>query len=194
LVAETSAMQLLILNNEKPDLCRDCGRCCKSDPGITHPRDWGHTRAERVEKIRQALTTGQWAIDWWEGDISKGPRLERIMWVRPAIIGHEGQLQHGSWGGTCTFLGPQGCSHTFEDRPFQCRDLVPMGQGNQRTCKGTTDKRTMAGVWRRHQSMMQEILQMRFSSYCVDDPIDEDPAYREEPEAEEGEDTQGLAV
>jgi Fe-S-cluster containining protein len=108
--------------------CSDCGgKCCKSYPGIAVPEDFGAPDRDLMQtKLRAALSSGRWAIDWWEGD----PRpdcdaLYQAEFVRPANKGHEGDLFHPSWGGPCTFLRKDGCELAHDDRPRNCRGVVP---------------------------------------------------------------------
>lgn len=35
------------------------------------------------------------------------------------------RYKHGSWGGRCIFLGETGCKLSFDERPIQCRVIVP---------------------------------------------------------------------
>lgn len=115
-------------------LCGPCaGQCCKTAPGITHPEQWGETEAEMLANIAAALKTGQWAVDWWDGD----PRealgdtfLARACYVRPAIgEPFSYPAEHGSWGGMCTFLRPTGCALEHDARPLECQALKPTEDG-----------------------------------------------------------------
>jgi hypothetical protein len=110
--------------HDYPDICKACGgRCCQGMPGIAFPEDFG---LPATEALKAAFASGQWAIDWWEGD----PRPDQhqycqVYFVRPAVKGKEGQLRDPSWGGACTFLTISGCSLEPEKRPRQCRELEP---------------------------------------------------------------------
>lgn len=126
-------------SNEDAKTCTTCGgNCCKAVPGILAPEDVG---APELSVMRERLTslfaTGRYAIDWWEGDPRPTPRegyLGCVEYVRPAVKGEEGELRDPSWGGPCTFLGPSGCELTFDDRPHNCRALVPR-RGPQEGCE-----------------------------------------------------------
>lgn len=114
-------------------ICEPCGgKCCKSYPGINAPEDFGApNRDEMRTRIRAALLSGRWAIDWWEGD----PRgydhgddddyLSSSEFIRPAQKGHENEIEHAGWGGACTFLTATGCELAHDDRPRNCRGLIP---------------------------------------------------------------------
>lgn len=106
----------------RPSLCAPCGgQCCKKLPGCAYPEDF-----PTKEALQAALDSGRWCIDWWDGDAREGmDELSRTLFVRPAIKGHEGQREHASWGGECTFLGPNGCELKPSKRPTECRSLEP---------------------------------------------------------------------
>lgn len=123
--------------------CEECGgRCCKNLPGCAFPDDF-----PTKESLQQALESGRWAIDWWEGDPREGQDILReVKYVRPAIQGHEGQRYHPAWGGPCTFLTDTGCELAPFDRPKECRYLMPM---EVRPCKNYEglSKRQAAIAW-----------------------------------------------
>jgi hypothetical protein len=114
---------------ENADLCRKCGgRCCKLLPGTAHPQDFGLPGENGEQKVKEALGGGRWAIDWWVGD----PRddagaygLRDCYFVRPATKGKDGKLLDPSRGGTCTFLGKNGCTIEADARPTNCKLLEP---------------------------------------------------------------------
>lgn len=121
-----------IQDNTTPSMCSQCGgRCCQRLPGNYHAADFGSTEDEVKANVLKALKTGRVCIDWYEsmpevklkddhdGYEYHGPGY----FLRPAIKGSEGQLSDPTWGGECTFLGPNGCEHQFKDRPVDCRSL-----------------------------------------------------------------------
>lgn len=114
------------------DLCRTCGgKCCKSYPCANLPEDFGETEDEVKTAVRAAISTGRWAIDWWEGDPTGGNR-STACYVRPAVKGMEGRTHDPSWGGSCTFLSPTGCELSYEERPSGGRLLE--AQENPQDC------------------------------------------------------------
>lgn len=125
----------VVPNAEAAAVCRECGGgCCKSMPGIAAPEDFGAPDLDVMrERISAALATGRWAIDWWEGDPTDGD-LDCVEYIRPAVMMHEGRLRHPSWGGRCTFLGPSGCTLQHDDRPHNCRALVPNPEFKTESC------------------------------------------------------------
>lgn len=122
-------MTLLMVHEYiRPDLCAPCGgKCCKSLPGINAPEDFGATKKEMLGRIVEALKTGRYSIDWYEGDPRpvKKQKLELVRFVRPATKHAVGKLLDPSWGGECTFLTENGCSFEHDQRPFGCRSLEP---------------------------------------------------------------------
>lgn len=104
-------------------LCAECGgKCCKRMPGSAHPDDFGQPLKEN---LIAAFRSGNWAVDWWEGDPRPGMyELPRGLFVRPAIKGVY-RLMDPSWGGECTFLTNTGCSLPYDKRPAICRLLEP---------------------------------------------------------------------
>jgi len=88
-----------------------------------------------ADALFQAFCTGQYVIDWWEGDPRPGKDwedddyLSRGEYVRPRCNDDCAPLYNaswGSWGGSaCTFLTEDGCSLLSDLRPYQCRMLEP---------------------------------------------------------------------
>ena len=56
---------------ENKEMCAKCGgRCCKRMPGANSPKDFG---LPNESLLKQALESGNYAIDCWDGD----PRWRR---------------------------------------------------------------------------------------------------------------------
>jgi hypothetical protein len=150
-------------NVQKPETCSTCGgKCCNQNPGITHPNQWGNNKDDRIINIADALSTGKWAVDWWEGDIDDDPTitpiLNQIYYIRPVIYGYEGEVKHPSWGGKCTMLGDKGCELDHDNRPTECQSLIP----NKEKCEQTKEfnKLSLVKEWRNHQSEVREALKL----------------------------------
>jgi Fe-S-cluster containining protein len=124
--------------------CAACGgACCKSLPGAAFPEDF-----PTAESVQEALATGRWALDWWEGDPREGhDELTEAYFLRPATKGKEGVVRDPSWGGECTFLTPKGCELPAERRPRECRMLTPRPKGVDCMGDGTAGKRAAAVAW-----------------------------------------------
>lgn len=139
----TRALPVVFEDTIQPNICAPCGgACCKNMPGTTAPEYWGAPdRDEMLSRLTEALRTGRWAIDWWEGDPRPKPAFEqekdededfvyiRGFYVRPATVGKEGYTFDSSWGGRCTFHTDSGCSHEPENRPEGCLALTPGAGG-----------------------------------------------------------------
>lgn len=121
---------------ENKKVCERCGgQCCKNYPGTVYPEDIGYS----IKKVREMLSSGRYALDWWEGDPRQGKmRLSRAYFLRPATKIAEGKVLDPSWGGECTFLTSSGCSLSPDDRPKQCRELEPREEGNCEMHNGCT--------------------------------------------------------
>ena len=127
--------------NLKPNLCTPCGgMCCKTLPGSASPSDFP------TEELRsEALSSGRWCIDWWEGDPREGKdEVDTAQYMRPATKGKEGKLFDPSWGGECTFLTEKGCELTPDKRPAQCRAVVP--HPNNDDCKVDNENFTRQAI------------------------------------------------
>ena len=111
---------------ERRDLCAPCGgKCCSKHAGAAMPSDFGSTRAEILARLTAALSTGNWAIDWWDGD----PRpmryeLGQAYYVRPRHVNTEALWDPTYGGHACVFHSADGCQ-IFDERPSGCRGLKP---------------------------------------------------------------------
>lgn len=114
-------------------------------------------------RLLLALRSGRYAIDWWEGD----PRLEyhedylsSAEFVRPAVKGLEGYATDPTYGGPCTFLGSSGCELAHDDRPRNCRGLVPrVGDSCQerRADGSAVGKRDYILAWIPYLDLLEEV-------------------------------------
>jgi hypothetical protein len=133
------------MNNENATLCGACeGYCCNSYPGGTVPEDWGAPDREVMRgRLLEAFGSGKWAIDWWEGDprdnvdfgVSLKDQLSMAYYVRPATTDIAVPLFDPTHGKPCIMLDKNGCTLEHDDRPAQCRDLVP-SENYPEECRG----------------------------------------------------------
>ena len=115
---------------ENKKICTECGGlCCKTMPGACMPSDFG--LPGNFDKLNQALESGKYCIDWWEGDPRENKEeYECGYFVRPATKDKVGIKHDPSWGGVCCLLNEFGCTLNIADRPFDCRNLEPKtGEG-----------------------------------------------------------------
>jgi len=131
---------------ENKELCSQCkGRCCKRQPGACFPIDF--SLPGDLSKLREALASGKYTIDWWEGDPRKNKdELDKAYFVRPSIKGKEGERYDPTWGGECTFLTKKGCSLETEKRPLNCKMLEPR-EDHQCFIHGNKNKHAAAIAW-----------------------------------------------
>lgn len=157
--------KLTVVNSfETPSLCEPCGgKCCKRSPGLTMPHEFGETEEEIKKGVRRALSTGQWAIDNWDGDPREDVSLSEqwgddkylrlVYYVRPRMV-HETSIFNNSWSGACVFHSPAvGCT-IFENRPSECRGLKP----SKDRCKSEhSSKKDCVIAWIPYSDMLGEI-------------------------------------
>ncbi|MDP4086318.1 MAG: hypothetical protein Q8934_17130 [Bacillota bacterium] len=146
-------------NNEKPSICSICkGKCCQSASGYTIPTDFQEETT--LHFLISLLESGNWSIDWLEGDprysIRDGePKLNRCYALRVARVNDTGVFTK-SFGGACVLWSlEKGCSLPFENRPIECRFLKPI---RSMSCKsnGKYSKEYCAKRWIPYQDMLIE--------------------------------------
>lgn len=128
-----------------PPICRECkGECCKAMPGACMPWDFGACSEEILANLHDAIQSGEYCFDSWDGDpclnyegeltlTINGRMYHRqhkeagftnyAFYVRPVTQGKEGIVVDFSWGGWCTFLTDTGCQLSWPDRPSECRTI-----------------------------------------------------------------------
>jgi hypothetical protein len=143
------------------ETCALCGGdCCRLVPGNAAPEDFGETPEEIYQKLRAALRSGSWKVDWYLPSAKKNwdenPHTAGYF-VRPAIKEESREPLHQCYGGgICVFLGKQGCQLKPKERPLGCRLLRPEDQG----CF-TREEASLESIihyWHPYQDMLQEIL------------------------------------
>lgn len=131
-------------------ICAKCkGACCKRQSGANFPEDFNI--ANLPVALVEAFKSGNWAIDWWEGDPTGGSR-SRTYFVRPALNGAD-RLFDPTWGGaSCIFLGVDGCELSLERRLKGCRELEPKIDGECVDHSGS--KRAAAIAWMPYEDII----------------------------------------
>ena len=136
-------------------MCKLCGgECCQKMAGSYIPKDFNEPIT--VEFIISLLDTGKYAIDWWEGD-AKGNDLEQTYYLR-ARHKNENAIC-GSWGGVCVnWTNEKGCVLNENERPYQCRKLIPNYINGKTNCyfliKDKSDKKYCAIAWYSYQIIL----------------------------------------
>lgn len=146
-------------NNENATACSMCGgHCCKTMSCHLSPRDVFKNEEPSIEKLIAFLSSGNYSVDWWDGDVKGGTRSETY-YVRPR---HKGvpELFDPSWGGECIFLTENGCSLDWEHRPYGGKALVPSYEGGHRKCHSDYNKFECCVEWYPLQEMFDTLAEM----------------------------------
>lgn len=145
--------------NSNPVICGKCrGKCCNQQPGITHPTQWGKTRAQILKNLKAAFSEkpySKWAVDWWQGDTDPSYELYDVYFVRPSAIGNLPLFHGAGRDRVCIFLGDEGCSLKPYARPVQCLGLVPDKKYECEWTEGNS-KKELAHAWRPYQKEILE--------------------------------------
>lgn len=158
-ISEVQLVQISVKLNLNATICSSCkGACCKYQPGITAPKQWGKTKKEIAENLAVAFAAGRWAVDWWEGDTEPDGDLNDVYFVRPHAVGYDQDtLFHGAGHDRqCNFLGKTGCELAPEARPDGCLQLVPEPLHENCLPKGAPSKREYAVMWRPYQDVIMK--------------------------------------
>jgi hypothetical protein len=120
----------MVNNNENQEICAACGgKCCNNLPGCAHPSDFGFQNMkdnEILNKLERMFHSGLWQIDWWESYEEEFETDARGLFVRPSTKVGRGSIYHGAWiMEGCVFHIPYGCFLPFEERPRDCKTLIP---------------------------------------------------------------------
>lgn len=139
---------------ENPKICAKCGgKCCASYAGVCLPSDFGEPLDRN--RLRDALESGKYSIDWWEGDFEG--MEETPYFVRPATVHGQGRLLDPTFGGPCVFWKQgAGCSLAADARPAGCRLLEPR-KGDKCHVHGA-DKESAIRAWRPHNALLESII------------------------------------
>ena len=122
-------------NNETPHFCRDCGKCCASYPGGWLPSEISIERQKTLLESHLAV--------WDYYTIYNDEECRDRYYLRPANVKEHRKRKNfaDSWpSGACIFLSSSGCKLSWEERPWECKDLKATGPGE---CSGTKDLKGM---------------------------------------------------
>jgi Fe-S-cluster containining protein len=132
-------------------VCR--GKCCRHYPGIPLPSDFKKEQLT-VEGIVGLVKSGDWSIDWWEGDPRPRGKLSSSFFLRPRTDDKRDNGVYGLWYGRCLFLREDGCRLAFKERPSMCRALKPNLKGED--CRCSLDKRKIVIAWMPYNKVIGE--------------------------------------
>ena len=147
--------------SENLKLCGECGgRCCMKYPGLPRPADMGKTSREIGRGLRTVLGTRGWTLDYWEPD----GELPQVYFPRPKAGDDLPGILNAGWGGPCHLLNGDGCSLSYEQRPFGCRDLMPAANYPE-DCASETASRKVdeVALWRPYQRIIKRIIKSKES-------------------------------
>ena len=162
---------------DNASLCSKCGGvCCKGTPGCCYPSDfkltgWVTGAHEYIDarKLKEALLSGRYCIDWYEGDVRGMPydnwehpeHKGRCLYVRPATLGREGMLLDGGWSHMCTFWSlAQGCELGSDERPYECRMLEPKDRDKGESCIAHAFGRSKAALaWLPYEEVLNRVME-----------------------------------
>lgn len=138
---------------EDKRICSRCGgKCCKTLPGIVAPSDI------ELSKITEMLQSGEYCIDWWEGDPrTNRDELGQVYFLRPAMKGAAGKVFDPSWGNDeCVFLSKEGtgCKLTYTERPRGCKIIQP--KEDHKCSIAGSPKRAGALLWLKHTETLED--------------------------------------
>lgn len=152
-------------NNENFSLCFACqGKCCKHSPGMFNPED------RTWEQFEQGIREGKFYVDQWDGDprISCGldydearkfardhnfKYVSEVKFIRPMHKPGE-TWQRSMKLGPCCFLQENGCEFKFDDRPAECKELVPQPEG----CRQSKKREIEVLKWLPFQNRLHDLV------------------------------------
>lgn len=139
---------------ENKEICSKCGgQCCKSMPGIFSPDDFEEVS---INTLLPLLKTGKYTFE------SQFFKNKCVYFLRPSVRNFEGCIRSGRssfyTSGSCTFLTDLGCELSAEKRPYECKNLEPNNNKDQK-CKfhGINNDKTIL-KWNKYQDLIEEIL------------------------------------
>jgi hypothetical protein len=145
-------------NNENKSLCSLCnGKCCQQMGCHLSPEDLSEIS---VESITELLKTGNYSIDWWEGDIFNKDR-DRSYYIRTRNV--NSSVLDPSWGGKpCVlFVSRKGCSLSWENRPKGGKGVIPQDNFE---CKTVYSKPDSVRDWYQYQNILDEVVEWYYDS------------------------------
>ena len=154
---------------EDRDICRECGGfCCKKSGCDYSPRDFDDLS---INKLHEKLLEGNISIiSYLEFKRSGNGKLyaEPFLYLRARNTDRD-VVDLVSYKKRCSMLREDGCSYSFEDRPFGGRNLIP---GKTR-CIPEVDPYDIVMVWGRYQKVLHRLVK-RITGMTVDNKVRED--------------------
>jgi Fe-S-cluster containining protein len=141
----------------KSDICGSCkGLCCKKAAGIYAPEDFNHEIT--IAYVLSLLLAHNITLDFEEHYLKHGDVIKQYF-LRPRHL-DEDPVKPLSLGGVCSNWNyEKGCSLSEEKRPYQCRMLIPLADGE--TCmhkeKDKARKHNMIERWEKYHDILKSV-------------------------------------
>jgi Fe-S-cluster containining protein len=146
-------VKYMIEFNEDKEICKKCGgECCKNMGCFVFPEELPPIT---ISIIRQKILTG-FCFDCWEGELDN---VSSPLFIRARNKNAPDKIFDASWGGECVFLGPNGCSLSWDRRPSSGRALIPNKNkpGECKSIKGYGKKDECCRAWLPYQSILRQV-------------------------------------
>ena len=154
---------------EDKNICRECGGfCCKKSGCDYSPRDFDDLS---INKLHEKLLEGNISIiSYLEFKRSGNGKLyaEPFLYLRARNTDRD-VVDLVSYKKRCSMLREDGCSYSFEDRPFGGRNLIP---GKNR-CIPEVDPYDIVMEWGRYQKVLHRLVK-RLTGMSVEAKLRED--------------------
>ena len=154
---------------EDNDICRECGGfCCKKSVCDYSPKDFDDLS---INKLHEKLLEGNISIiSYLEFKRSGNGKLyaEPFLYLRARNVDRD-VVDLVSYKKRCSMLKEDGCSYSFEERPFGGRNLIP---GKSR-CIPEIDPYDIVMEWGRYQKVLHRLVK-RITGMTVDRKVRED--------------------
>lgn len=119
------------INRENKEICTNCFNtygytCCIGNSCELLMEDIKE-EYRNEEGIKKLLNTGLVVIDKWE----ENEEYEETYFLRFKNVYDGDRKVNFTWGGTCIFLGKDGCQFSYEERPCISRQMEPNKELNK---------------------------------------------------------------
>lgn len=168
--------------NENLEVCKKCGgNCCKNMPGAYSPEDLFKGEEITKESIKRLIMeSDNLSIDRWEADEEYG---EELYYIRPKLVSRKPGMS--DWfdlltlaigkcdsekkvdfaivtdNHQCYFLGENGCKLSYDQRPKNCRDLIPNPENGcyikEVKEQNMSEKLYYAKMWEPYSEMIEKV-------------------------------------
>jgi Fe-S-cluster containining protein len=154
-------MKVINIANENASACTPCGgQCCKGMPGIYHPDDLFSNMSDVEIKNKMITMLESGTIVFTDNEISdsRGKYSIRVESLVPRAGNRTKNWYQPFNYGQCINLGDTGCTLSSDERPRECRALVPSPEGASK-CKPEAgfDREDLLNEWTIYEEIVQEV-------------------------------------